>query len=121
VADQLVPWSKVEVVPAGSERSRMLDIIGASPHACFPAVDRVGKVVGVLRQIDLYAHAKKAPTDLLRPAIRLNPKQGAQAALMTMRTQGATLAIVEDENARPIGIVTARDLIAPLTGELAGL
>jgi CBS domain containing-hemolysin-like protein len=45
----------------------------------------------------------------------------AREALATLRLKKSRVAIVEDATGRPIGLVTAKDLVAPLTGELAGL
>jgi len=42
-----------------------------------------------------------------------------RSALRQVQTNGATLAIVTD-NDRPAGIVTIKDLVEPITGELAG-
>jgi putative hemolysin len=118
--DEMTPWEKVVVVPASAERSRMLDIISGSPHAHFPAVDRAGKVVGVIRHLDLYVQTKRTASEMIEPAPRITTATPAREALGALRLKRAKVAIVEDELGRPLGIVTAKDLVEPLTGELTG-
>lgn len=121
VIDEMTPWSEVRVVPAGADRSRVLEIVGPSPHAFFPCVDRAGRVVGVIRHIDLFAQTKRTTPDLIVPVPRVPPAMTARDALAKLRQKRTRIAIVEDAQGRPIGIVTAKDLVEPLTGELAGL
>jgi CBS domain containing-hemolysin-like protein len=121
VADEMTPWSDVKVLPLSGERSRLLEIIGTSRHAHFPSVDRSGKVAGVIQQLDLYTQTKKSTQELVITVPRVRPSTPAREALAQLRQKRARLAIVEDASGRPLGIVTAKDLVEPLTGELAGL
>lgn len=121
VADEMTPWSDVKVLPASAERSRLLELVGPSEHAFFPCVDRAGKVVGVIRQLDLFTQTKKSGAELVIPVPRVRPHTPAREALSQLRQKRTRIAIVEDAVGRPVGIVTAKDLVEPLTGELAGL
>ncbi len=121
VIDEMTPWADVRVLPASADRSRLLELVGPSGHAFFPCVDRAGRVVGVIRVLDLYAQSKKAPQDLIIPVPRLSPTMSARDALARLRQKRTRIAVVEDASGRAIGIVTAKDLVEPLTGELAGL
>ncbi len=119
--DEMTPWDKVFVVPASAERSRVFDLIAGKEHGYFPAVDRAGRVVGVVRHLDLYTQTRKSLAELIQPVPRIALNMPAREALATLRLQKSRVAIVEDAGGRPIGLVTARDLVAPLTGDLAGL
>jgi CBS domain containing-hemolysin-like protein len=119
--DEMTPWDKVFVVPASAERGRVFDLVAGKEHAFFPVVDRAGKVVGVLRHLDLYTQTRKTLGELIQPVPRIAIKTPAREALATLRLKKSRVAIVEDATGRPIGLVTAKDLVAPLTGELAGL
>lgn len=119
--DEMTPWEKVFVVPASAERARVFDLVAGKEHAYFPAVDRSGKVVGVVRHLDLYTQSRKSLAELIQPVPRIGIKTPAREALATLRLKKSRVAIVEDAMARPIGLVTAKDLVAPLTGELQGL
>lgn len=119
--DEMTPWDKVLVVPASAERSRVFDLVAGKEHGYFPAVDRSGRVVGVVRHLDLYTQTRKTLAELIQPVPRMALNMPAREALATLRLQKSRVAIVEDAGGRPIGLVTARDLVAPLTGDLAGL
>ena len=121
VADEMTPWSDVRVLPASGERTRLLELVAHSTHAYFPCTDRAGKVVGVVSHLDLYAQTRKATPDLIMQVPRLTPQTPAREALAQLRQKRARIGIVEDAQGRPIGIVTAKDLVEPITGELAGL
>lgn len=99
----------------------MLDLVGPSDHAHFPVVDRQGKVQGVIRHLDLYTQTKKTPQDMMLPVPRFAPTLPAREALAQLRAAKARIAIVEDAQGRPLGIVTAKDLVEPLTGKLRAL
>lgn len=121
VRDEMVPWDKVRVLPASAEKQRVMDLVAGSAHAHFPVVDRQGKVIGVIRHLDLYTQTKKSAGELLLQVPRLKPETSARDGLAALRQHRARIAIVEDAWGRPIGIVSAKDLVEPLTGELAAL
>jgi CBS domain containing-hemolysin-like protein len=129
VADEMVPWSLVRTLPLDVDRARALKIIGATRHARVPVVGRIESsggrptwgVVGVLEQIDLYLRPEATIAELVRPVVRLRRATRVREALLLLREHRCAMGIVEDDpaNHRPMGIVTARDLVEPLTGELA--
>jgi CBS domain containing-hemolysin-like protein len=121
VRDEMVAWEKVMVLPASAERSRVLDLVAGSAHAFFPVVDRQGRVIGAIRHLDLYTQTRKSPQELVLPVPRIKPEASARDALAGLRTHKARIAIVEDAWGKPVGIVSAKDLVEPLTGELLSL
>lgn len=121
VRDEMVPWTSVRVIAADADRGRLLRVLGDVPHVRLPAVDRSGRVVGVLRQIDLHLRPEVAPAALLREPARLRETWGVREALVAVRASPARLGIVEDDAGKPVGVVTPKDLIEPLTGEIHGL
>lgn len=117
VRDEMIPWDAVRTIDAASDRASALRQIGNSPHSRFPLVDRRGRVVGVLRQIDMYVRTGERPDALSqRPAI-LAPDMPVVEAITRVVASPARVGIVEHQG-RPIGLVTAKDLFEPLTGEL---
>jgi CBS domain containing-hemolysin-like protein len=135
VGDEMVPWSLVRSVPLDADRARALKIIGASRHARVPVVGSIESiaqsairnpqsavvrwgVVGMLEQIDLYAHPQASIAELVKPVVRLKRSMRVREALLLLREHKSPMGVVEDDD-RPLGIVTARDLVEPLTGELA--
>jgi CBS domain containing-hemolysin-like protein len=121
VGDEMIPWAQVQILPSGAERARMLDLVGTSEHAHFPIVDRQGRVQGVIRHLDLYTQTKRSPQEMILAAPRFAPALAAREALARLRAARARIAIVEDPQGRPLGVVTAKDLVEPLTGKLRSL
>jgi putative hemolysin len=121
VEDEMVEWRDVIVLPASGERSRMLDLVAGSTHTFFPLVDRTGRVIGVLRHLDLYTQTKRSPHECVQSAVYVRVATPAREAMAMLHRARSKIAIVVDASDRPLGIVTARDLVRPLTGDLAGL
>lgn len=117
VESEMVPWSKVRPIGAEWERARVINAVAGLNHARFPVVDRTGRVVGVLRQLDLALWPQKTLGDLMSPAARLTPRMPVTDALSEMHRVGAGLAVVESDG-KPVGLVTTKDLVEPLTGDL---
>lgn len=118
VRDEMIPWAQVRIVHADRDRAAALRAIGADPASRFPVADRRGRVVGVLRQVDLYLRPGPSVSELMEPPLRVAPGLSVREALRRMQDAGVDLAVVESAD-RPIGIVTAKDMVEPLTGELA--
>jgi CBS domain containing-hemolysin-like protein len=126
VGDEMVPWSLVRTVPLDADRARALKIIGATRHARVPVVGAIESsqrrgwgVVGVLEQIDLYLRPEAGIVGLVKPVVRFRRGTPVREALLALREHRCAMGVVEDDQGRPLGIVTARDLVEPLTGELA--
>lgn len=118
VAAEMVPWSKVVAYPVSWDRSRVVRMMAQSPHSRVPLTDPSGRVIGVLRQIDLYLNPAASPATLALPFARLTPSMSVHEALKKLRTSASRVGIVES-NGKPVGLVAVKDLVEPLTGELA--
>ncbi len=119
VARVAVPWRKVAVMPINAEGGRRTDLIRRGTHARMPVVDQRGRPVGVLTVLDAMLEPNRPTRELMQPVIEIESGAPVRAALRQMRTSGSSLAIVTSrKGGLPIGIVTFKDLIEPLTGEL---
>jgi CBS domain containing-hemolysin-like protein len=118
VRDEMTPWSRVRTIPSHWDTRRASRVLSSLPHAWIPVVDAQGKLVGVVRQIDLHLRTSEPISALLRTPARLSPERGLYDALGDVRAAQAPVGIVE-VNGVPSGLVTIKDLIEPLTGELA--
>lgn len=121
VGDEMVPWASVRTIPLDVTRERAMRLIGRVPHARIAVVDRAGRVVGILRQIDLHLKPQAVPMDLLvQPAV-LTRDMRIRAALTAVMESAAKVGVVQDAAGKPVGLVTPKDLVEPLTGELSDL
>lgn len=116
VGDEMVPWSRCRVLHAEWPRDRVLAFIQNNPFSRFPLVEG-GKLAGVVEYIDLCLHADKLPIELAHPPARLAATLPVRDALRSLASTSAKMGIVV-EGGRPIGLVTVKDLVEPLTGEL---
>ncbi len=118
VRDEMVEWSKVATVQPDWQRAQVLAVLGRAPHTWFPVVDgRSGRVEGVIRLVDVHTRPEATVPDLMRAPAQLDPETGLRDAAVRLREAAAPVGIVVQQG-RPLGLVTTKDLIEPLTGEL---
>ncbi len=117
VGDEMVAWAGVRTVGADWPRGRVVAVLSQVRHTRLPVVDGRGRVVGVLRQMDVFLRPRASVREVMTPVFRLDPGRSVQDALGAMRREGAALAIVE-RGGRPLGIVTVKDLVEPLIGDI---
>lgn len=118
VGDEMIAWADVTAVGADWDRRRVLGICTRHGYARLPMVDGAGRVVGVLRQVDLYLNPEMALRELAVEPARLARDMPVREALAVLRQTAEPVGIVERDG-RPMGLVTMKDLVEPLTGELS--
>ncbi len=117
VADEMVPWARVHTIPIDAETGRLPGILARDGHGYYPVVDRRGRVVGVLWQPLVFLERGRPLASLLREPARLQPGTPVLEAVAKVRGSAAPIGIIE-RGGRPLGMVTEKDLIEPLTGEI---
>ena len=117
VEDELVAWSRCQTIFAGASREQIIAVVSNSPYSRLPVVDARGQVLGVVEQLSLSLDPDRPVAELMKPALFIEPSKPVTAALRQMADDGSRLAIVRAKG-RAVGIVTAKDLVEPLTGEL---
>ena len=122
VQQQMQPWRHVVRIDSSERPEHLYQRADQLPHTRFPVTDRAtGNVVGVLNITDVLVHdpARCPPVaELMRPAPMLDEATSLRQALTALRYSDLPMAIVT-RHGRPVGIVTLKDLIEPITGELA--
>jgi putative hemolysin len=119
VGQEMRPWRLVACVEESAspaDRARRFLSSGASR---MPVVDRRGHVVGMVAAVDHFARPMAATAELLRPAVLLPPSVTALDAIGRMRRERVQMAVVAERPERPLGIVSIKDLVEPLVGDLA--
>ena len=77
------------------------------------------RLLCVGKHLDLILRPDAPVHDLMSPAIEVPSTTPLRSALRTMRSERAAMAIVTTPGGtQPIGLVTLKDLVEPLTGEL---
>ena len=117
---EMIPWQKVATVQQSDHLVRLRQLAERSGHTRFPVIDNRGKVVGVVSVFEalLSGQDENTPvTELMSEPLEVNIILPIQQALRQMQNQAKHMAIVTRNN-RPVGIVTVKDLVEPITGEL---
>lgn len=118
VVDEMTPWSQVVWLDASATRDTVRDLLRRRRMTRAPVM-RDRHVVGVLSLLEALLWPDEPLEVLCQPVLTFTRDTSVQEALLSMRRQRATLAVVlEDDNVTPSGIVTLKDLVEPLTGEL---
>jgi CBS domain containing-hemolysin-like protein len=117
----MVPWRKVITIRQDADAAAIWALANRSGRSRFPVLDTKGQVAGVLDIDDalMLEQATCPPADkLMSPAKRFTTDQPWRDALRRMQHEHISLAIVEDAAQRAVGIVTIKDMVEPVTGEL---
>ena len=118
VGSEMIPWSEVVTVPEGLEGDALREHILRHPYTRCPVVAEDGTVTGVLHVLEaLLADDPASPAPVSAPCL-LHSDSPVREAMERMRQERRSMAIVVDAHRRPRGIVTLKDLVEPLTGEL---
>ncbi len=91
-----------------------------SPHSRFPVIDQGGRVRGIVSLLEAVLAPDATTEELTHPAASFERNTPLRKALATLRSRRETMAvIVAEQTGEPLGLVTLKDLVEPLTGELA--
>lgn len=119
VGQEMRVWrdvASIAIAASPAERARVFLQSGASR---LPVVDATGRVSGLVVAVDHFATPDATTSALVRPIVVIAPAVTALEAIQTMRRERAQLALVADRADRPLGIVSMKDLVEPLVGDLA--
>jgi putative hemolysin len=114
----MVPWKRVEVLSADASSAEARRRLGASNFTRLPVVDARGTARGYVHQLEVLAAGEGAPLQrLMRPLMALDPATPLDRALALLRQAGQRTALVGSAQA-PAGLVTLKDLVEEISGEL---
>jgi putative hemolysin len=120
VANEMVPWARVSCVNIDVTSSQRNAALKNSQYTRFPVIDKSGYVQGVLPAIAALLELEKPTSEIMRPVQSIESTMSVGKAIKQVRESGQPMAIVTSPNSKiPIGLVTLKDLVEPLVGELA--
>ena len=119
VQSEMVPWTRVSCIGKNIPIQRRSVVLRETSHTRIPVVNEKGTVEGILPVLSVLLDPD-APTEqcILEP-LYITPNTKVQDALHHLRKSGKAMAIVSDDGSHPLGIVTLKDLVEPIVGELA--
>lgn len=133
IREIMIPWGRVVGVPASISTDGFRALVRRYNVSRLPVLGRsTSEVLGVVDVQDvLTVLASPGPnpggagaagpfrlTDHLHPAMTLIGEQTVRSAITLMQRARQTLAVVVDRQGRAIGLVTMKDLVEELVGDL---
>jgi CBS domain containing-hemolysin-like protein len=116
--DVMIPMARVHAA-AGANCSQLLALIAQVNHSRLPVVDAADRVTGILDVLDvLTCRGPTMPADRIRVPLVLSCEQGVTDALYEMQRRNAHMAVVAGAEGKHLGIVTIKDLVEEIVGEL---
>lgn len=116
IKNQITVWNNVKYLPLNANNKKRFKIINNSLFTRMPVLDRKNNVCGIINTLEILLNPGKNTSELMKKPIFINETDSISKILSTMRTKGH-MAIVKNKD-KEIGIVTIKDLIEPLTGEI---
>jgi mannitol/fructose-specific phosphotransferase system IIA component (Ntr-type)/predicted transcriptional regulator len=115
-ANVMVPWARVRRLLAPAGREEVLAQVARERFSRWPVVEpREGRVTGFVLARDLMATAEDDWARLVHPLQAVRPDDDIESTLARMRTEGATMYLVE-EAGNPVGLITLEDIVAHVVG-----
>lgn len=117
----MIPRNRVTTVPTSADRRELLRVARRTTHARVPVLQKRGRhVVGVV-YLDalLNDDSWRVVEERLQPAVSISPHETVAAAIAVLQDKGQDMAVVTDRGGQMLGLVTMRDLLEELVGELA--
>ena len=116
----MVAWKDVTRLDARDPDPDLYAAVSRSLHTRLIVVDQDGSVLGYVHQLDVLGAGPDEPVlSHLREIQRLAPGTPVDRALARLRVSGQRLAIVGEPGA-PMGLITLKDLVEEISGDLAG-
>lgn len=119
VARAMVPWERVQRLDATHSNAALYAEVAHSPHTRLPICGPDGFVHGYVHQLDVLGEGPDEPVlDALLDIVEIHPELPVDRALSRLRMRGQRLAVVGTRGV-PLGLVTLKDLVEEISGELA--
>jgi len=118
LADAMIPLSQAVCAPESVGREELLRTARQQEYSRVPLVDASGMVVGIVDIYDLLkGPSDSSPARQGGPPLVLEKSLSVTDGLYRMQRARTAMAVVEG-NGRHIGIVTIKDLVEEIVGEL---
>ena len=120
VSDVMVPWNRVIGIPKTISRAGFAAVVRRYNVSRLPVLGATPEeVLGFAAVVDVLADP--SPLDITRhlsPPLTLLAEQSVRSAMRLMQSSKQTIALVVTRNKRIIGMVTIKDLVEELIGDV---
>jgi CBS domain containing-hemolysin-like protein len=119
VDDVKIPLEDADLVEEGFTREELLSASRPNGRTRLPVRLAGGEeFAGIVNVHDLLYRPDDEPGELVRPAPRIPGRYGVDRALRRLRAERAPMGLVTGDGERVTGIVTVKDLVEEVSGEL---
>lgn len=117
----MVPRDRVRVIAADAGRRALLRIERKTGYAQLPVFDATSRrIIGTAKVDELLQSTDwQVVGDRLAQPLTLRPHETVAAAIASLQRANASMAVVIDRGGQMLGIVTLKDLLGEVLGELA--
>lgn len=120
IESSMVPWKDTTRLDARDPNEDLYRAVAQSAHTRLVVVGATGEVAGYVHQLDVLGDGPdESVLAHQRPILFLDPTTPVDRALARLRQTGQRLAVVGSA-AAPVGILTLKDLVEEISGDLAG-
>ena len=115
----MVPWEETNTLGVGLPPEEAYATLAAGPHTRVPVCGPDGAVIGYVHQLEVLARGEGTdPMSRLWPMLCLPREMPLDRALARLQAERQRIALVGSLEA-PLGLVTVKDLVEEISGELA--
>lgn len=116
----MVPLARAAMIPETIRREDFLRIARMAHFSRLPVYRRQTRdVIGVVHVFDVLADPEARPvTEHMREIHTMRPNETVPAALRQMQQAGQTMAVVKNLQGQCIGLLTIKDLVEEIVGEI---
>jgi putative hemolysin len=120
VSTAMIPRARVAAVPHDISRADFLRIARMAHFSRYPVYrDDPRRIIGLVVVFDVLTDdAARPPGAQVQPVITLQEGERVSAALLRLQQARQTLAIVQDRNGLCVGMLTLKDLVEEIVGDL---
>jgi CBS domain containing-hemolysin-like protein len=118
LADVMVPIRKAICIRRDTTREVLMRVLRKHNYSRVPVLDDAGDVVGILDVYDVLVEDTVAvPAERMTPPMKLPAAMTVTEALYAMRRERNMMAVAQKDS-KAVGIVTIKDLVEEIVGEL---
>ena len=121
VGSEMIPWAQVKRLPSSITPQALHEAAMTSHFTRLPVIDQQQRVCGIVHIDHVLRTGSPEPAALdavMFQPLTVTPNTPIRVALTRMQQARAAMAIVIDGAQKPVGVVTVKDLVEPITGEL---
>lgn len=116
----MIPMSDVVTIRAGGTREELLELLEGHRFSRIPVLSGDGRSIeGIINILDVVcSNGEPSVDELSRPPHELPMRYSVAEALYALQEAGQQMGVVVNEEGQALGIVTVKDLVEEIVGEL---